>query len=230
MLQSILSWYDGNLDRGDLYDSKLHTLQSQFNVPARPTVYTQYKDMFDGMSMSHFTNAGKPSHHYQSLPTDVHLDANGKATLLSYINGLDFDKNADLYTALQELITNFVPLWNSCLTMLEDRNLRNSFHGPDSNNDFKPEIPDSSVFFDPSTVEEFKIRHNNCLPLEARMEKKAKTSSFLEAFQDWESKTNENNNEEEEKWEKAWYKLRTFNPPEITSFTKLKKVENKIHL
>ncbi|OMJ20164.1 hypothetical protein AYI70_g4280 [Smittium culicis] len=53
---------------------------------------------------------------YQWLPTEIEIDSNGKAKILSYINNLHPDIHKELYTTLEKVFERFIPLINSTLT------------------------------------------------------------------------------------------------------------------
>ena len=48
---------------------------------------------------------------FQWLPCEVRLDDGNKATITSYINNLHPSGNEDLYSAIEEIITQAIPLW-----------------------------------------------------------------------------------------------------------------------
>ncbi|KXN90108.1 hypothetical protein AN958_05113 [Leucoagaricus sp. SymC.cos] len=56
------------------------------------------------------------------LPSDISVDATGKVTFLSYINNLDKDQHAPLYTLFERSLTKFIPLFEHTLTDLHRNN------------------------------------------------------------------------------------------------------------
>ncbi|EMC96217.1 hypothetical protein BAUCODRAFT_467102 [Baudoinia panamericana UAMH 10762] len=68
-------------------------------------------------------NAGSlaPWGRYQWLPSEVHLDGTGKASITSYINNLHYARHPDLYTVLERAVEKAVPLWEDCLSLFTDR-------------------------------------------------------------------------------------------------------------
>ncbi|OMJ22468.1 hypothetical protein AYI70_g2857 [Smittium culicis] len=62
---------------------------------------------------------------YQWLPTEMEIDSNGKAKILSYINNLHPDIHKELYTTLEKVFERFIPLINSTLTDSISTNLNN---------------------------------------------------------------------------------------------------------
>jgi len=55
------------------------------------------------------------SKHYQWLPSDVSIDASGKCTFKSYINNLHPIKHKMLYKTLEDILSEFVPLFDHTL-------------------------------------------------------------------------------------------------------------------
>jgi hypothetical protein len=58
---------------------------------------------------------------YQWLPSDVHIDLDGKAKIVSYINNLHPDAHEELYGVLEQLVECAVPLWNESLSWFYGR-------------------------------------------------------------------------------------------------------------
>ncbi|OMJ27089.1 hypothetical protein AYI69_g3489 [Smittium culicis] len=53
---------------------------------------------------------------YQWLPTEIEINSNGKAKILSYINNLHPDIHKELYTTLEKIFERIIPLINCTLT------------------------------------------------------------------------------------------------------------------
>jgi len=62
------------------------------------------------------------SKRYQWLPSEVHVEEDGKVHIISYINNLDIVKYKDLYTIIEEIFQLFIPLFNLTLTDLLYKN------------------------------------------------------------------------------------------------------------
>ncbi|OMJ13191.1 hypothetical protein AYI69_g9098 [Smittium culicis] len=62
---------------------------------------------------------------YQWLPTEIEIDSNGKAKILSYINNLHPDLHKELYTTLEKIFERIIPLISSTLTDSTSSNLDN---------------------------------------------------------------------------------------------------------
>jgi hypothetical protein len=58
---------------------------------------------------------GYYSRNFQWLPCDVKVDNNGHAKINSYINNLHPSGNENLYSAIEEVITQARPLWAACV-------------------------------------------------------------------------------------------------------------------
>ncbi|MUT92876.1 DUF4246 domain-containing protein [Streptomyces sp. Z38] len=58
------------------------------------------------------------SEKFQWLPTDVDVDADGRASFRSYVNNVHPDKHRDLVAVLPELFARMLPLWENVLTDL----------------------------------------------------------------------------------------------------------------
>lgn len=84
-------------------------------VPVPGADQTQAKgDRFDDM------NDNRTEDHtalwsglFQWLPCEVTFDGNHNASIVSYVNNLHPKRHADLYTAVERLITKTLPLWNT---------------------------------------------------------------------------------------------------------------------
>jgi hypothetical protein len=85
---------------------------------------------------------------YQWLPSDVHIDLDGNARIVSYINNLHPVVHEELYGVLEQLVGCAVPLWNESLSWFHDRVRIEVFHT--SNDDYF--IPDG-LKFQPSEVD-----------------------------------------------------------------------------
>lgn len=48
---------------------------------------------------------------YQWLPCDITIDANGDASIKSYINNLHPERHRELYATIEQVITKAIPLW-----------------------------------------------------------------------------------------------------------------------
>ena len=55
------------------------------------------------------------SSNFQWLPCEVRADDNDRANIYSYINNLHPSGNEDLYSAIEEVITQASPLWATCV-------------------------------------------------------------------------------------------------------------------
>ena len=58
------------------------------------------------------------SQRFQWLPSEVDVDKDGTAKIVSYINNLHPDTHASLYKSLEKTLTKFIPLFNAVLTDL----------------------------------------------------------------------------------------------------------------
>ncbi|MGA5261867.1 DUF4246 domain-containing protein [Streptomyces griseoincarnatus] len=58
------------------------------------------------------------SEKFQWLPTDVDVDADGRASFRSYVNNVHPDRHRDLAAVLPELFARMLPLWENVLTDL----------------------------------------------------------------------------------------------------------------
>ncbi|WP_279329099.1 DUF4246 domain-containing protein [Streptomyces sp. OS603R] len=91
------------------------------------------------------------SEKFQWLPTDVDVDADGRASFRSYVNNVHPDKHRDLAAVLPELFARMLPLWENVLTDLRHpRPLRISVdpYGWYESDDYEVPEPEEDDFDD----------------------------------------------------------------------------------
>jgi len=172
-------------------------------------------------------------HTYQWLPSDIHIDGNGKAKILSYINGLNPDTNATLYAALEELVTTFLPMWNQCITTLTSPELQNTLHGPEHIEDFRScldlESLDPDSLFDPPSIEEYRRRKLEEQTNESQRKRKLHTmeentnvdsgKSIEASNASYDDDDDDESDDESRREEREWKKSRIFIAPQVGKFT-----------
>lgn len=57
---------------------------------------------------------------YQWLPANVAFQQDGSVKLTSYINNLHPVKHKNVYATIERLIEKSLPLWDQCLTLIND--------------------------------------------------------------------------------------------------------------
>ncbi|MGA5329573.1 DUF4246 domain-containing protein [Streptomyces griseoincarnatus] len=91
------------------------------------------------------------SEKFQWLPTDVDVDADGRASFRSYVNNVHPDRHRDLAAVLPELFARMLPLWENVLTDLRHpRPLRISVdpYGWYESDDYEVPEPEEDDFDD----------------------------------------------------------------------------------
>jgi hypothetical protein len=96
---------------------------------------------------------------YQWLPSDIHIDLDGYAKIVSYINNLHPVGHEELYGVLEQLVGRAVPLWNESLSWFHDRirikvlNTSNDdYYLPDGLK-FQPSVVDNDDYVDSDASE-----------------------------------------------------------------------------
>lgn len=96
------------------------------------------------------------SEKFQWLPTDVDVNADGRASFRSYVNNVHPEKHRDLVSVLPELFARMLPLWENVLTDLRHpRPLRISVdpYGWYESDEYEVPEPDEDDFEDEEAYE-----------------------------------------------------------------------------
>lgn len=205
LAKDFLSWFNGSeMERNSaLFNTDTKTFKSKGSNAAHPV-------WLSDMDKSHldlsYISSDAVEHQYQWLPADLHIDLNGKARLLSYINSL---KESRLHAPLEDLVSAFIPMFEQVLTFQKDKSLEHHIHGPSYLEHFRPEgfsemQPDE--FFDLQSEEEFR----------EWKEKRIKEGKEIPPCPPPEY----DDEDDDEEWaeRRHWHSVRTFVPPKVHPF------------
>jgi hypothetical protein len=79
------------------------------------------------------------SRKFQWLPCDVQFTDTGECRIASYINNLHPKKHQPLYEVIEKILTQTIPLWNTTLTLVQDKHQRIPYYGVDYDEHPEPE-------------------------------------------------------------------------------------------